>query len=262
MLIQNYRRWVQSLSLLALHSSWGPELKGLCNPVLSCHSCVLAWFACPIGVFIHFSAYHVFPPLAVGMVLLIGVLIGRLLCGWVCPFGFLQDLLHKIPTPKFQLPDWTANIKYVLLVLTVFLFPWFWGESSKGVFCWYCPASALQVTIPNWFTAEGVTINLAVGIKLAITATVLVLVVFVERGFCKVLCPIGALLAPLNHVSFWIVKIPKSDCLTCGSCDDECPMHIEPQERIDARIPPSRHLDCIVCHQCQPACPQWEDEQV
>ncbi len=259
MVIQLYRRWVQTLSFLLLHSSWGPELKWLCNPVLSCHSCMLAWFACPVGVFIHYSGYHVFPYLAVGMTLLVGVLIGRLLCGWVCPFGFLQDLLHKIPTPKFQLPDWTSNFKYVVLALTVFLFPWLWGESSKGVYCWYCPASALQVTVPNLL--GGATINLAAGIKLSLTAGILVLVVFAERSFCKLLCPIGALLAPLNKISFWIVKIPSSDCLTCGSCDDECPTHIEPQDRIDAQIPPNRHLDCIVCHQCQPACPQWEDDE-
>ena len=111
------RRAVQTVSLLLLHSSWGPELKSFCLPVMNCHSCALSWFACPIGVYVHYAGYRLFPFLAVGTVLIIGVFLGRFLCGWVCPFGFLQDLLHKIPSPKFRLPRWTAAIKYVVLVV-------------------------------------------------------------------------------------------------------------------------------------------------
>jgi ferredoxin-type protein NapH len=261
MIVQQYRRWVQSLSLLLLHSSWGPaaQVKWLCNPVLSCHSCVLSWFACPIGVFIHYSGYHIFPFLAAGTVLLIGALIGRLLCGWVCPFGFVQDLLHKIPTPKFRLPPWTANTKYVILIATVFLIPWFWGESSRGVYCWYCPSAALQVTVPH--VLGGGALSAASIIKLVLTAVILFFVVFVERGFCTLMCPIGALLAPMNKISLWIVKIPVTDCMSCGSCDDDCPTGIEPALRVEEGIPSNRHLDCIVCHECQPSCPQWEEDE-
>ena len=79
------RRVVQVLSLLALHSSWGPELKWMCVPVLSCHSCSLAWFACPVGVFVHYSAYGVFPYLAVGTRLQFGLLGVRLVWGRACP---------------------------------------------------------------------------------------------------------------------------------------------------------------------------------
>ncbi len=256
--IQKKRRWVQTLSLLLLHSSWGPEVKWLCNPVLSCHSCALAWFACPVGIFIHYSGYHVFPFLAVGVVLLLGVLIGRLLCGWVCPFGFLQDLLYKIPGPKLTLPKWTSNIKYVLLVLTVLLMPFFFGESTLWSFCRYCPASALQVTLPRLIGGGAITLGTA--IKLGVTAGVIALVVFSERGFCKVLCPIGALLAPLNLLCFWKVKLPSAACQSCMECDDTCPTDIDPSDRIEEGISPSRALDCVICHQCQPVCPEWKEE--
>ena len=139
--IASSRQSVQFVSLFLLHSSWGPEFKWLCNPVLSCHSCVLAWFACPIGVFVHYSGYHLFPFLAVGTVLLLGVFLGRLLCGWVCPFGLLQDLLYKMPGPKFHMPKWTVNVKYVVLLVTVILLPFFLGEQTMLSFCRWCPAS-------------------------------------------------------------------------------------------------------------------------
>ena len=259
-MIQTWRRWVQSLSLLALHSSWGPEVKWLCNPVLSCHSCLLAWFACPIGVYIHYSGYHVFPFLAVGTVLLLGVLVGRLLCGWVCPFGFLQDILFKIPTRKFLLPAWSSYIKYVVLVLTVFLVPFLFGEESLFVFCRFCPSAALQVSVP--YLLGGGVLSTTTLIKLVLAVVILVMVVFVERGFCRLLCPIGAMLAPLNYMSLWIVKVPAPGCLSCAKCDDVCPTHIAPSERIEQKIPANRALDCIVCHACQPICSQLGDNPV
>jgi len=254
------KRWiVQTVSLLALHSSWGPEVKWLCNPVLSCHSCVLAWFACPIGIFVHYSGYHVFPLLATGAVLLVGVLVGRLLCGWVCPFGFLLDLLYKIPSPKFAMPSWTGWIKFAVLGATVVALPYFLGESTVTSFCRVCPASAMQVTIP-YMILGSVTLTVLTLVKLAVLAGVLVLGVLSLRSFCKVLCPIGALLAPLNFVSFWIIKTPTDACVRCSKCDRLCPSEGRPSERIAAGIPANRALDCIVCHECQDGCPRRNEE--
>lgn len=249
------RRFSQFTSFLLLHSSWGLELKWLCNPVLSCHSCVLAWFACPIGVFVHFSSYQTFPFLALGMVFVIGALFGRLLCGWVCPFGFLQDMLYKIPGPKFEMPKWTRNIKYVLLVGTVFITPLLLGEDTMYSFCRLCPASALQVTIPNIITGGTSTISTFTVLKLLVLTAVLVLAMMSSRSFCQMLCPIGALLAPLNHFSFWSVKPPTHHCGGCHRCDDVCPTNVEPSILIEKELSPSRKADCVVCHDCQPVCP-------
>lgn len=250
------RRIVQILALIFLHSSWGPQIKWLCNPVLSCHSCPLSWFACPIGVLVHYCGYHVFPFLALGTVLLIGVLLGRLLCGWMCPFGFLQDLLHRIPSPKLFLPRWTNKIKYLVLILMVFLIPFLLGEETMYSFCRICPASALQVTIPHLITAGFGTVTIATIVKLAILVGVLVLVVFSSRAFCKLFCPIGALLAPLNLISYWTVKLPTENCISCKRCDRACITDAEPSSRIAEGIPPNRALECVVCHECQPVCPK------
>jgi ferredoxin-type protein NapH len=248
------RRTIQYISLLLLHSSWGPELKWLCNPVLSCHSCVLSWFACPIGVFVHFSGYHVFPLLPVGMVLLAGVLVGRLLCGWVCPFGLLQDLLHKIPSIKITMPHWTVYAKYVLLFLMVLLTPYLWGESTLLSFCRICPAATLQVSLPTVISTGFSSFQMATLVRWSVLVAILALAVVSARSFCKVLCPLGALLAPLNYLSFWAIKAPRETCLDCKKCDRACSMDIQPSVRIARNVPVNRDAECIVCHECQTAC--------
>ena len=83
----------------------------------------------------------------------------------------------------------------------------------------------------------------------------LLVALFVSRGFCRLLCPIGALLAPLNLVSFWIVRPAKADCVDCGKCDDACPTDVAPSTRLQERIGANRALDCIVCHDCLADCP-------
>jgi len=243
----------QIVSLLALHSSWGPEAKWLCNPVLSCHSCVLSWFACPIGVFVHYSGWHLFPWIAAGTVLLVGALVGRLLCGWVCPFGFVQDLLHKIPSPKISLPKWTSNIKYLVLVMMVFALPFLLGEQTWFSFCRICPAAALQVSMPAAI-GSGFDLTGPMVVRFSVLFGVIVLVILSSRAFCKVLCPIGALMSPLNYVSYWFVGLPREQCRVCKSCDKVCSTDDVPSERIRNNVPPNRSLDCIVCHECKHAC--------
>ncbi len=252
------RRVIQYISLILLHSSWGPELKWLCNPVLSCHSCALSWFACPIGVFVHFSGYHVFPLLPVGMVLIVGVFLGRLLCGWVCPFGLLQDLLHKIPSPKITLPHWTNYTKYGLLFLSVLIIPYLWGESTLYSFCRICPAGTLQASLPTAIASGFAGIQAATIVRWGVLAAILVLAVVSMRSFCKVLCPLAAIMAPLNYVSLWAIKAPAETCRNCKHCDAACSMDIQPSVRINKKVPANRDLECIVCHECQTACPHLD----
>ncbi|MCX8037025.1 MAG: 4Fe-4S binding protein [Candidatus Sumerlaeia bacterium] len=247
------RTTYQLAALLALHSSWGPEVKWLCNPVLSCHSCPLSWFACPIGVFVHYAGYHLFPFVALGTVLLIGVLAGRLFCGWICPFGYLQDLLYKIRWRKIVLPDWTRNIKYLVLVFLVLLIPYFLGETTHFSFCRFCPAATIQAALPSVISTGQITYGTVA--RFAVLFAVIGFVIVARRGFCRVLCPIGALMAPLNYLSWWVVRRPRGQCLSCRACDRLCPTDVHPSERFSAGLPANRALDCIVCHDCQGLCP-------
>jgi polyferredoxin len=255
------RRIIQSISLIFLHSSfWNwAQVKWLCNPVLSCHSCPLAIFACPVGVFVHYSGYHVIPYLAVGTVLFLGVLFGRLLCGWVCPFGFLQDLLYKIPTVKFVLWDWTRFVKYGVLIVMVFLLPFFLGELTYLSFCRICPAAALQSTLPRMIDTGVDVLQTAVVVKLGLLVFFLVLSTLSNRAFCKVFCPIGAMLAPLNLISFWKIKPSTMTCVKCSWCDNKCPPNGAPSSRISEEVPPNRVMDCVYCYECKQACPMGEE---
>ncbi|MBU0753820.1 MAG: 4Fe-4S binding protein [Planctomycetes bacterium] len=253
----NKRTVTQMVSLVFLHSSfwdWA-QFKWFCNPVLSCHSCPLAWFACPIGVFVHYSGYQVFPFLALGTVLLLGVFFARLLCGWVCPFGFLQDLLYKIPTLKITLPAWTANIKYAVLVLGVFLLPFLFGEQTVFSFCRICPAAAMQSTIPNLIDTGASWLQTLVMVKIGFLVLFLVLSTLSNRAFCKVVCPIGALLAPLNLISFWKIKKPTENCINCSLCNKSCPPGGTPSSRVSEGLSASRTMDCVLCYECKTSCP-------
>lgn len=118
--------WLLNLNVL------GFSLKSVCSPGLNCHGCAWATGACPIGVMAFGSAMRTIPILAVGSVLAVGAVFGRLICSFVCPFGFFQDLLHKIPSPKFRVPRFFRYGKYLAMVLMVFLFPYALGFDVSG----------------------------------------------------------------------------------------------------------------------------------
>lgn len=110
----------------------GVDLRSVCAPGFNCHGCPQASYACPVGVLTFSSAIHAIPFYVIGTVLLIGLILGRLVCGFLCPFGWLQDLLYRIPVPKIRLPRWTRYGKYLALLLLVFLLPALLGFEEKG----------------------------------------------------------------------------------------------------------------------------------
>ena len=111
----------------------GPT-KALCVPGLNCYSCPGALGACPIGSLqaVLGSRNYRFSFYIIGFLIFIGSLIGRFVCGWLCPFGLIQDLLYKIPffrnRKRKNLPGhkWLVWLKYVILVVFVILMPMFY----------------------------------------------------------------------------------------------------------------------------------------
>lgn len=138
-----FRMWVQSAFLLVWLDPLAVRMHGICAPVFHCYSCPLATFACPIGVLANFSALHLFPFIAVGTILVVGALLGSLICGWVCPFGLLQDAVAKLPTPKVSLPRWTGHFRYIVLITAVLVVPYFYGEGHTLFFLQALPCRGL-----------------------------------------------------------------------------------------------------------------------
>ena len=178
--------WIQSAFLVVWLDPLGLRLHTMCSPVFHCYSCPLATFACPIGVMAQFSAMHLFPFVAIGLLVTVGILFGTLICGWVCPFGFLQDMASKVPTPRFDLPKFTGYFKYVVLVVTVLAIPYFFGEGHLLFFCRICPAGALEARVPsmvNQAMAGQVVVWPSV-LKLTILILFLIAIFFVKRPWC------------------------------------------------------------------------------
>ena len=231
------------------------QAKGVCLPVMNCHSCAFAVFGCPIGMLSHYAGYRVLPVLLVGMLLLAGALVGRWFCGWVCPFGTLQDWLHRMRTRKRTLPSWAPWIKFAVLGLMVFLFPFLWGELTRASFCRWCPPSAFQVTLPTWISGS-LALSPSMAIKLGIAVAVFAAAIWVSRFFCRVICPIGAMMAVSNHFSLWRVGPLKTSCTSCRRCRNRCPTEVAPYDRLSTEQPANRHVDCVVCHECTSGCPR------
>ena len=105
------RLWVQAgwtaltngfVSGFARGKIYRGALKNYCVPGLSCYSCPGALGSCPIGSLqaVLGSRNYRFAFYVFGFLMMVGALCGRFVCGWLCPFGLVQDLLHKIPLGK------------------------------------------------------------------------------------------------------------------------------------------------------------------
>jgi polyferredoxin len=246
-----WRLWIQSAFLLVWLGPLGLRMHSMCSPVFHCYACPLASFACPIGIIAQFSALHVFPFVAVGMLIAVGVLFGTLICGWVCPFGFLQDLAGKVPTPKFDLPRWTGHFRYVVLIVTVIAVPYFLGEHHWLFVCSNCPAGALEAAVPNMArqALAGEEVIWPNALKLTVLALFLMAIFFVRRPWCRVLCPLGAIFSVFNRTSAFFLRFNRDQCTDCKRCHKMCKYGVEPEKSPND----SRCVRCLECTSCGPA---------
>lgn len=232
------------------------DWKKFCVPGMNCYSCPAARFACPIGALqaVNGSMDFSFSFYVVGFLLAVGVLVGRLICGFLCPFGLIQELLHKIPSPKLHLPKIFTWVKYVLLIGLVFLVPIlvtdFMG-TGEPAFCQYvCPVGTLEGGLPLMAADAGLR-SMAGPLfwwKIGLLVFTLIGCVLICRFFCKVGCPLGAFYGMLNRVSAYHLEVDDDKCLHCGKCAKACPMDVDP-----CRNPNSP--ECIRCGHCRAVCP-------
>ena len=243
------------------------QSKLICVPGLNCYSCPGALGSCPIGSFqaVITSRTNKFTFYVIGFLLLFGALFGRLVCGWLCPFGLVQDLLHKIPFPKKlrRLPGDRVlkYLKYVILVGFVIVLPLtvldIVGQGQPW-FCKYiCPSGTLFAGIP--LIASNPPLRAALGWlftwKAAILVVLLVLSVAVYRPFCRYLCPLGAIYGLFNPIALYRFRIDAEKCTQCGACWQACKLDISVWQTPNS-------MECIRCGDCRRACPHGAIETV
>lgn len=235
----------------------GP-LKGVCVPGLNCYSCPAAAASCPIGslqAVIGAPRYQV-SYYVVGILLFLGALLGRGICGFLCPFGWFQELLHKLPTRKYSTRrlHGLTYLKYGVLAVFVILLPMtVVNEVGLGdpFFCKYlCPAGILEGGLPLSLANESIRASLGTLFtwKSCLLVGVVVLAVFFYRPFCKWLCPLGAFYALFNKHSLCRLTVDQDRCTACGACSKVCGMDVDV-----FRSP--NHTECIRCGDCIRACP-------
>ncbi|MBR5337164.1 MAG: 4Fe-4S binding protein [Lachnospiraceae bacterium] len=257
------RRYIQLMTAVLYNCNLGGFLsgrignwnsKGLCVPGLNCYSCPGAAFACPLGSLqnsLQNSAFR-FPFYVIGTLLLFGILLGRLVCGFLCPFGLIQELLHKLGR-LLHLPDIKKNrltrglsyLKYGILIFFVVAVP---VVRFVPGFCKYiCPAGTLEAGIPLVLADEHLQaqIGLLFSWKVFVLALCILGCMFCYRSFCRFICPLGAIYSFFNSTAFFGIKVKNDKCTGCGVCVRTCKMDIKK----------AGDRECIHCGECIKTCP-------
>ena len=233
------------------------KVKTACVPGFNCYSCPGAVGACPLGSIQNAlaSSGHQAGWYVLGIIMLFGVILGRTVCGWLCPLGLIQELLHKIPTLKIRKSRITRALswlKYIVLAVFVVAIPLWYGLKHNlplPAFCKYiCPAGTFEGAIGLLSNPANTAMFPMLGIlftrKFVIMLVIGLLCVFCYRSFCRFLCPLGAIYGLFNRFNVIGVKVDSSRCNGCGSCVRSCGMDV-------------RHVgdrECINCGACMEVC--------
>lgn len=236
------------------------DLKKLCVPGMNCYSCPGAVGSCPIGSLqaVIGSWNFKFAFYVAGFLVFIGALVGRFVCGWLCPFGLIQDLLHKIPFPKkiktFRGDKLLRKLKYVILVVFVILLPMFlvdvMGQGAPYFCKLICPVGTLEGGIPLVLMNKSMhsVLGWLYAWKNILLAAIILLSILIYRPFCKYICPLGAIYSVFNPISVFRYRVDEHKCVHCGACSKSCKMGVDPVQN-------ANHPECIRCGLCKKVCP-------
>ncbi|HIJ78431.1 MAG: 4Fe-4S binding protein [Desulfobulbaceae bacterium] len=265
--METVRKWVQLFMGFLMNGSWsfpftrsiyqGP-LKVICAPGLNCYSCPAATTYCPMGSiqqllsglrFALENSQFYFGLSVVGAIGVLGGLFGRMICGWACPFGFIQELLYKIPSKKFRIPRILSYGKFMFLIMFVIVLPLVVVDDFGAGQPWYCkfvcPAGTLEAGIPMLLMQPNLraTVGLLFFNKFVIMITFLGWSVFSSRPFCRTACPLGAFYALFSKVRLIKLHLDEAKCTNCKACHLVCPMEVKFNESPD-------DYECISCLAC------------
>ena len=224
----------------------------------------------------------VFPWIPLASFFLVAAVLGRSLCGWVCPFGLVQDLMGIVKIKRLEVSarthEWMINIKYLVLLVVLLVsgslaamlasgsgegFRSALGVFAQAPFNALSPADTLFAVIPNGifnlvnsvdvFLSGALAIRPLLWARFVILGAVLVFAAYVPRSWCKYFCPHGAILAFLNRFSFLGLTRDPLKCTKagCNDCVQACPMNVP---ILDLPWEKFTHPECIYCLKCADAC--------
>ena len=235
----------------------GP-LKNICGPGLNCYSCPGAIIACPLGSIQNALAESKTktPTYVFGIILLYCIILGRTICGYLCPAGLLQELLYKIKTPKLKKSQVTRILsytKYVILFILVIGVPLMYALQENNMpvpgFCKYiCPIGTFEggvfLLIPSSNSDYYGMLGALFSWKFLVMLIIVLAAIFIYRVFCRFLCPLGALYGLFNKLSIIGIKVDKEKCSDCHACINVCKMDVKEV---------GDH-ECINCGECISHC--------
>jgi ferredoxin-type protein NapH len=255
--LSRLRPWVQTGLLGVWLAPLGQWLHGIPSCVFHCYSCPLSSFGCPVGVAANYAALlpvaGEVPYLLIGVLLLVGAAGGSIVCGWACPFGFLQDLLGRIVPRKISVPGWVGYTRYVVLLGLVLVLPMILGfqgipfEQQAVSICRLCPAGALEAGLP--YSVQGLIAGSGWAMSWFKTGILVVFVaaaLLIHRPWCRIFCPLGGLLSLFNRFSLFHLKFNPKQCVECNLCRSRCSMGV----KVDVAVNVSGCIRCLECTTC------------
>lgn len=183
-----------------------------------------------------------------GSTLLFIILLGRAICGFLCPMGLIQDIMDKLRrstktegiSANEKLYSALVPIKWAMLLIFIGLC--FVG----GNFCNFCPAVAVSPILAGMSTS------------LYVSGFIMIFVLiggfFKRRLFCNI-CPLGYVIGLFQNVSLFRIKKDCTACTECGACYEACPMGIKQIYTERGKIDVT-DANCIMCGECVKCCPE------
>ncbi|HDI74493.1 MAG: hypothetical protein DRJ52_00165 [Thermoprotei archaeon] len=249
---------------------------GISLPVLNCFSMGVmivvnkpsSTVVCAMGALQRMLARGQVPLLVIGSLLVIGAILGRAFCGWICPFGLIQEFLWRIAGKKNKIPIEVSFLQDAVL-LVVLLTTVLYGLSTAGMiflklptygniidetfyegpFCSFCPSATLLIILPSRILEAVytgvVTLTPWAILRIAIVAIILFLSLITPRPFCRWICPLGVLMGYFNKVSVLTIKRNSEICVNCRLCEIECPMNIDITSY--DKLTTKRCIKCMSC---------------
>lgn len=260
------RRWIQLLSALIYNCDFSSlysfsvsksKLKHICVPGLNCYSCPGAISSCPLGAIQNSLCNGKIPFFVTALIILFGTFFGRMICSFLCPFGFFQELLYKIPGFKIKTSKKYLSItrkasllKYFILIFLCIFLPiliYIKNGFASPYFCKFiCPEGTIFASWPllikNEFLRE--SLGFIFSWKTILAVILIIFSILVFRPFCRFICPLGAIYSLFNKIAIFGIKVDSQKCTNCNACVNQCKMDTL---KINDR-------ECIRCGECISAC--------